>query len=93
MPFALKFCIRLINNEDIKQNYSCPTFIRLSVPSWHGGFVQKMGKEDKKEECALRRNSKFMYINAMLFNYCRKAVTLVGIYCNLSNESLIAAFC
>jgi hypothetical protein len=45
---------RLINNEDEIQNYSCPTFIRLSVPSWHGGFIRNMGEEEMKEEEELR---------------------------------------
>ena len=48
MPFALVFCIRLINNEDIIQNYSCPTFIRLTAPSLaQGGYSVNREKEEE----------------------------------------------
>ena len=33
-----------------KKNSFCPTFIRLSVPSWHGDLSQKEVKKKKKEE-------------------------------------------
>ena len=40
---------------------------------WRGGFIQKSGEEEKKvEECALRRNRKFMFINAMRLRRSRQ---------------------
>jgi len=37
------------NNKELRDSF-CPTFIRLTAPSLARGFVQKMGKEETKEE-------------------------------------------